>query len=129
MVYVTWLCLRHTYTVNDGVDEGSTIQLYNQSDEAYLPQAAAEALQKLSSSISQPQQQLIISGQQFTINFTNSGQTILTPIDMHSAVVDSNTGTYQSDQCVQSSIQDDFALMLVQFLMIESHLQTYKLIN
>ena len=113
------------YIVNDGVDEGSTIQLYNQSDEAYLPQAAAEALQKLSSSISQPQQQLIISGQQFTINFTNSGQTILTPIDMHSAVVDSNTGTYQSDQCVQSSIQDDFALMLVQFLMIESHLQTY----
>lgn len=66
-------------------EEGGTIQLYNHNDETYLPQAAAEALQKLSSSISQPQQQqLIISGQQFTINFAN-GQTILTPVDMDTA--------------------------------------------
>lgn len=58
-------------------EEGATIHLYSQ--DSYLPQAAAEALQRLSTG-AQQQGDPGGGGQQFSISFSN-GQTVLTPID------------------------------------------------
>lgn len=60
-------------------DEGATIHLYSQDN--FLPQAAAEALQRLSvGQLPQQSTASIDSAQQYTISFSN-GQTILTPVD------------------------------------------------